>query len=257
MNIACQYVAAMTLMRREALRLLKMWSQSIMPSLITMSLYFIIFGKFIGQRIGAMDGISYVQYIAPGLVMIAVITNAYLNVAFSFFLSKFQRNLEEILISPMSNGVLLLGYVFGGVLRAFIVGGLLILITLFFTKVKIYSVCLMILVIFLSGVLFSLAGFLNAVFAKRWDDVGFIPSMVLTPLTYLGGVFYSIHLLPPLWQKVSLANPILYMVNGFRYSMLGVTDIPITIALLIICSFITLLLITNLLLLRWGTGLRT
>jgi len=249
-------VALYTLVAKEYTRIVRIWIQTLVPPAITMTLYFVIFGSLIGRRIGQMDGYGYMQYIAPGLIMMSVITNAYGNVVSSFFGAKFARHIEEMLVSPMPASLVLLGHVAGGVIRGLLVGALVTLIALFFTDLRPVHPFITLSVVFLTAVVFSLAGLINAVFARKFDDISIIPTFVLTPLTYLGGVFYSITLLPEFWQKVSLANPILYMVNAFRYGILGSSDIGIGHAYTIILAFIVGLYLFALLLLRRGTGIR-
>jgi ABC-2 type transport system permease protein len=224
-------VALRTIVRREIRRFLRIWPQTLLPPAITMVLYFVIFGNLIGSRIGDMGGFSYMDYIVPGLIMMSVITNSYSNVVSSFFSSKFQRSIEELLVSPVSPHVILLGWVAGGVVRGLLVALIVSLLSLFFTRLQVHHLGVTVLVVLLTATLFSLGGFVNAVFARNFDDISIIPNFVLTPLTYLGGVFYSISMLPPVWQSLSLANPILHMVNAFRYGILGVSDIPIGVAL--------------------------
>jgi ABC-2 type transport system permease protein len=257
MNFRRNWIALQTILIKEITRFFRLWTQTILPSAITMTLYFVIFGRLIGARIGDMDGHSYIQYIAPGLIMMAVITNSYANVTSSFFLSKFQRSIEEILVSPMPNYLILAGFVLGGVLRGLVVGVVVTLIAEFFTHFIVHHMFIMLLVILLSALLFSVAGFINAVFAKKFDDIAIIPTFVLTPLTYLGGVFYSIHMLPPFWYSVSLANPVLYMVNAFRYGILGTTDVNVVLAILMILSASIILILVGLYLLNKGVGIRS
>jgi ABC-2 type transport system permease protein len=256
MNIALNLVAVRTVIRKEIIRVLRIWVQTIVPPAITMTLYFIIFGNLIGRRIGTMDGFDYMQYIAPGLIMMSVITNSYGNVVSSFFGAKFGRHIEEMLISPMSNASIIVGHVAGGVLRGLLVGLLVTLIALFFTRLDVAHPFIMISVVLLSSIVFSLAGFINAVFARKFDDISIVPTFVLTPLTYLGGVFYSISMLPEFWQTVSKANPILYMVNAFRYGILGTSDISITHAYTILLVFVVLLFSASFLLMKKGVGIR-
>jgi len=255
-NIKLNLIAMQTIVRKEVVRVLRIWVQTIVPPAITMTLYFIIFGSLIGRRIGTMDGFDYMQYIAPGLIMMSVITNSYGNVVSSFFGAKFGRHVEEMLVSPMSNATIVIGHVAGGVLRGMLVGALVTAIALFFTDLRVEHPLITISIVLLSSVVFALAGFINAVFARKFDDISIIPTFVLTPLTYLGGVFYSITLLPEFWQKVSLANPILYMVNAFRYGILGKSDIGIGAAYGILIVFSTLLFVTCLSLMRRGVGIR-
>jgi len=256
MNIALNLVAVKTIIRKEVSRVLRIWVQTIVPPAITMTLYFVIFGNLIGRRIGTMDGFDYMQYIAPGLIMMSVITNSYGNVVSSFFGAKFTRYVEEMLVSPMSNAAIIIGHVAGGVLRGLLVGSLVTIIALFFTKLDIAHPFIMISIVFLSAVVFSLAGFINAVFASKFDDISIVPTFVLTPLTYLGGVFYSISMLPDFWQNISKANPILYMVNAFRYGMLGTSDIDIAYAYTILIGFVTLLFSACMWLMGKGIGIR-
>ncbi len=256
MNLALNLIAIKTLIRKEVSRVLRIWVQTLVPPAITMTLYFIIFGSLIGKRIGSMDGYDYMQYIAPGLIMMSVITNSYGNVVSSFFGAKFGRHVEEMLVSPMSNAAIIIGHVAGGVLRGLGVGLLVTLIALFFTKLKVEHPLIMISMVFLTSIVFSLAGFINAVFAKKFDDISIIPTFVLTPLTYLGGVFYSISLLPEFWQTLSKANPILYMVNAFRYGVLGTSDISIGTAYAIVLFFVVLLFSGCMFLMNRGTGIR-
>ena len=256
MNLALNLVAVRTIIRKEMSRVLRIWIQTIVPPAITMTLYFIIFGNLIGRRIGSMDGFDYMQYIAPGLIMMSVITNSYGNVVSSFFGAKFGRHVEEMLVSPMSNATIIIGHVAGGVLRGLLVGALVTVVALFFTSLDVAHPFIMISVVLLSSVVFSLAGFINAVFAKKFDDISIVPTFVLTPLTYLGGVFYSISMLPEFWQNVSKANPILYMVNAFRYGILGTSDISIGYAYTILLGFVVLLFSACLFLMKRGVGIR-
>lgn len=256
MNIKLNLVALQTIVRKEVVRVLRIWVQTIVPPAITMTLYFIIFGNLIGRRIGTMDGFDYMQYIAPGLIMMSVITNSYGNVVSSFFGAKFGGHIEEMLISPMSNATIVIGHVAGGVLRGMLVGTLVTIIALFFTDLDMQYPLVTVSVVFLSSVVFALAGFINAVFARKFDDISIVPTFVLTPLTYLGGVFYSISLLPEPWKTISLANPILYMVNAFRFGILGTSDIDIVTAYAILIFFSVLLFTVCLQLMRRGVGIR-
>lgn len=249
-------VALRTLAWKETHRYLRIWIQTLLPPAITMSLYFVIFGNLIGPRVGEMGGHSFIEFIVPGIIMMAVITNAYTNVVSSFFGAKFQRHIEEILVSPTPNAVILIGYLAGGVGRGLLIGLIVTLISLAFTDLSLHSVAVTVSVVLLTATLFSMGGFINGIFARKFDDIAIVPTFVLTPLTYLGGVFYSIDMLPPFWRTVSLANPILYMVNAFRFGILGHSDIPITHAYLIIGAFILLLGGISLWLLQRGVGLR-
>lgn len=252
-----RWVGFQTIVRKEVTRILRIWGQTIVPPAITMTLYFIIFGELIGRRIGEMGGFSYMQYIVPGLVIMSVITNSYGNMVSSFFGAKFGKHIEELLISPQPNWVILFGYVSGALLRGLMVGAVVMAVSLFFTPIEVQHPLVLITVLLLTAVVFALAGMVNAIFAQKFDDIAIIPTFVLAPLTYLGGVFYSISLLPEFWQKVSVFNPILYMVNGFRYGMLGVSDVSLTMTYGVILAAGVALLALCLLLLHRGTGLRT
>lgn len=252
-----KWIAFYTILIKEILRFLRIWKQTILPAVITTILYFIIFGHLIGSAIGDMDGISYPNFIAPGLVMMAVIGNAYGNTVASFFSAKFHGHIEEMLVSPTPNTIILLGFVGGGVARGLVVGVAVVSVVLFFTELPIHSLFITLSIVILTSILFSLAGIINAIYAKSFDDISIIPTFVLTPLTYLGGVFYSISMLSEFWQNLSLFNPILYMVNGFRYGILGVSDINLVHSYLITLAFISLLFFYTLHLLRTGKGIRS
>ena len=250
-------IAYSTIVIKEVLRFARIWVQTILPSAIMTSLYFLIFGALIGERIGEMDGYSYQSFIVPGLILMAVITNSYANTVSSFFQAKYQRHVEELIIAPVPSWIILAGYVTGGVVRGLVVGAVATGVTLYFSDVGVEHPLLTILVVVLTSILFTLAGLINAIFAKSFDDISVIPTFVLTPLTYLGGVFYSISLLPPFWQKLSLANPVLYMINAFRYGILGVSDIRPVTALLLIMGFILILGSVALWLLNRGVGIKS
>ncbi|WP_371915425.1 ABC transporter permease [Pseudomonas sp. CC6-YY-74] len=230
-EFAANMVALRTIVYREIRRFTRIWPQTLLPPAITMVLYFVIFGNLIGRQIGDMGGFTYMEYIVPGLIMMSVITNSYGNVVSSFFGSKFQRSIEELMVSPVSPHIILIGFVAGGVLRGLAVGLIVTLLSLFFTDLQVHHLGVTVLVVLLTATIFAMGGFINAVFARNFDDISIIPTFVLTPLTYLGGVFYSINLLPPFWQTVSLVNPVLHMVNAFRYGILGVSDIRIGVAI--------------------------
>lgn len=249
-------VAYWTITRKECVRFLRLWTQTLLPSVVTMVLYYVIFGTFIGSQIAPIGGYTYMQFIVPGLVMMAVITNSFSNVVSSFYGSKFQRNLEELMVSPTPDWVVIAGYVTGGVLRGFMVGALVLAVSLFFTHLVVQNILLVLLFIFLTSLAFSLAGLLNGVFAKSFDAVSIVPTFVLTPLTYLGGVFYSIHALPHFWQLVSQANPILYMVNGFRYGFLGLSDVNVLASLAMLVALCIILLAVSLYVFKKGYGLK-
>lgn len=257
MNARQQWVAFYTILEKEIRRFMRIWQQTLLPPAITIALYFVIFGRLIGPRIGEMSGFSYIEFVVPGLIMMSVITNSYSNVVSSFFGTKFQRSIEELLVSPVPNYIILLGYVIGGVVRGLAVGVIVTLLSLFFTKLQVSHLGITIAIVFLTAVLFALAGFINAVFANSFDDISIIPTFVLTPLTYLGGVFYSIGMLPAFWQGVSQANPVLYMVNAFRYGLLGVSDINVVWAFVMVMAFCVVLFVYSLYLLERGKRLRS
>jgi ABC-2 type transport system permease protein len=257
-NMSGNLVALHTIVRREIVRIMRIWTQTLIPPAITMTLYFVIFGKLIGSRIGNIQGdFSYMQYIVPGLVMMSIITNSYGNISSSFFGAKFQRSVEEMLVSPMSNWVILLGYVTGAVARGLVVGLLVLLIALFFTHLHIAHVLITLLSVLFGATIFSLAGFVNAIYAKKFDDIALVPTFVLTPLTYLGGVFYSVNMLSEPWQAISRINPILYMVNAFRFGVLGISDVHIGVAFGVMLLFVIGLSYVALNLLKRGVGLRS
>ncbi len=251
-------IAMYTVARREIVRILRIWTQTLIPPIITMTLYFIIFGKLIGSRLGKIEGdFSYMQYIVPGLVMMSVINNSYMNISSSFYGAKFQRSVEEMLVAPMANWAILYGYVIGAVARGLVVGLLVLLVALFFTSLHVAHPFIALASITLGAIIFALAGFINAVFANKFDDIALVPTFVITPLTYLGGVFYSINMLGEPWRAISHANPILYMVNAFRYGILGISDVAVGWAFVVMLVFIVGLTIMALLLLRRGVGLRS
>jgi len=250
------WIAYTTIARKEILRFSRIWVQTVIPPVITMALYFIIFGNLIGQRIGEMDGMKYIDFIMPGLIMMAIITNSYANVVSSFYGAKFSRHIEEMLVSPIPNFIILMGFLTGGIARGLTVGLAVTGVSLFFTDISIEYPLIVFSIALLTALLFSLAGMINGVYATSFDDISIIPTFVLTPLTYLGGIFYSIQLLPEFWQSFSLINPILYMINSFRYGFLGISDINIWLAFSVILAFIVLLFSICMMLLNRGTGIR-
>ncbi len=256
MNFSQQLIALKTIAVKEYLRFIRIWIQTVLPPAISVGLYFIIFGELIGSQINDIDGYKYMDYIVPGLILMSVITNAYANVVSSFFSAKFHHSIEEMLVSPLPNYIILIGFVSGGLARGIIVGITVTLVSMFFSDFQIHSYSVTIGVFILTSILFALAGFINAAYARSFDDITIIPTFVLTPLTYLGGIFYSIKMLPEFWQNISLVNPILYMINAFRYGLLGVSDIDLTTAFIIIIAFIVVLYYFSLRLLRLGVGLK-
>ncbi|MAT92868.1 MAG: ABC transporter permease [Halioglobus sp.] len=256
MNATEQWNAFMTIVRKEIRRYLRIWTQTLLPSAITMSLYFVIFGTLIGSRIGEMGGFSYMQFVVPGLIMMAIVTNSYSNVVSSFFGSKFNHSVEELLVSPVPNYIILMGYVLGGVTRGLFVAVVVTLVSLFFTDLHIHSYLVVVTIVLMTATLFALAGFINAVFANSFDDISIVPTFVLTPLIYLGGVFYSMDLLPDFWAAVSRLNPLVYVVNAFRYGMLGVSDVSLPVAFGMISLFTALAFGYSMYLLNTGKRLR-
>jgi len=252
-----QWVAFLTIMRKEVRRYLRIWTQTLLPSAITMSLYFLIFGTLIGSRIGTMGGVSYMEFVVPGLIMMAIITNTYANVVGSFFGAKFNNSVEELLVSPTPTYVIVLGYAAGGVSRGILVSIIVTSVALFFTDLDIHNWLVVIGVVSLTSISFSLLGLINAVFANTFDDVNIVPTFVLTPLTYLGGVFYSLDLLPDFWASISQINPLVYVVNAFRFGVLGVSDVDITVSFAMLIALTIASFIYAMHLLGTGTRLRT
>lgn len=256
MKTAEKFIAFKTLVRKEVLRFSRIWVQTLFPPVMTTALYFVVFGSLIGSRIGEMNGQNYIDFIVPGLVLMQIILGSYMNVVSSFFQAKFMKHIEEMLVSPMSSFVTLCGYVVGGVTRGVMIGIAVMVVSLFFTDLQVHSILITLLVALLTAVLFSLAGLVNGIYAKKFDDVSIVPNFILTPLTFLGGIFYSVTLLPDFWQTISLANPILYMINAFRYGILGVSDINVWIAIGMIIMFIIVLFTWAMYLLKKGVGIR-
>lgn len=256
MAIKQQAIGFYTLVRRELVRMFRIASQVFLPPVITTALYFLIFGRLMGRRIGAIEGADYSLFIAPGLIMMSVIVNAYSNVSASLFSVRFQKNIEEMLVSPMHNSLLLLGYVIAGILRGVIVACLVFLVACFFLKIEVQHLGMTVLVILLVSATFSLAGFTNAMLARNFDDIMIVPTFILAPLTYLGGVFYTTTMLPPVWQTISQLNPIFYMVNALRHAMIDKQEVNITSSLCIIFTLLILLALSNMILLKKGVGLR-
>jgi len=252
-----QFISFYTILRKGVMRILRIWSQTLLPSIITSVLYFTVFGNILGARIGSLNGVPYILFVVPGLVMLAVITNAYMDVATTFFVSKFfSRNIDEILVSPTPPYVIIAGFIASGVLRGMLVGVLVMLVSLFFALPSIAHPLIVILFLFLSSLVFALGGLINGIYAKSFDGISIVPTFVLTPLVYLGGVFYSIHSLPAAWQNVSLANPIFYIINGFRYGFLGTGDVSLLTCVAVLFGLAVLLLVANIYYLKKGLGLR-
>lgn len=250
------WISFISLARKEMIRIFRIWIQTLVPPMITITLYFIIFGGFIGSQLGDIGGYDYMAFIAPGLIMMAIITNSYSNTVASFFSTKFQRNIEELLVSPTPSWVIILGYISGGMTRGLCVGMLVSLIALIFARLPLHNITFIVLFALLTSFVFSLAGMINGIFAKKFDDISIIPTFVITPLTYLGGVFYSISLLPDFWHALSRVNPIVYMISGFRYGFLGISDINVWTGLGMLVLFSVVLFIITLILLEKGVGIR-
>lgn len=256
-QLACQLVAFKTMLWGEFKRMRRIWMQTLFPPIITSMLYFIIFGRIIGSRVGDMAGHPYIQYIAPGLIMMNVITSAYSCTASGFFSAKLQRSIEEILVAPMTNTTVMFGFMVSGILRGVVVGALVTIVALFFTHLHAYSLLGIFFSVLLTASIFSVAGIINGVFARSFDEISIIPTFVLAPLTYLGGVFYSISLLPETWQYVSLINPIVYMIDSFRFGFLGISDGHLVLSFVIMISFLVILYFIGFSLIKKGVGLRT
>ncbi|AKS43329.1 ABC transporter permease [Wenzhouxiangella marina] len=251
------WIGYQTILIKEITRILRIWAQTLIPPVITMSLYFVIFGAIIGRRVGEMNGLPYMDFIVPGLIMLSVITNSYGNITSSFFGAKFGRHVEELLVSPLPPWIILAGYVSGAVFRALAVGILVWLIAGVFSGFHMHNVAVTFSILILTAVVFALGGFINAIYAQKFDDISIIPTFVLQPLTYLGGVFFSVSLLPGFWQNLSLVNPIVYMVSAFRFGLLGISDIPLWQAYAIVCGFAVVLFVICMTLLKRGVGLRS
>ena len=249
-------IAYRTIVTKEIFRFIRIWPQTLLPPAITTALYFLIFGKLIGDRVGAINGVTYMEYIVPGIILMSVISHSYANVVSSFYSTKFQRNIEELLVAPVPNWVILSGYVSGGIIRGLLVGTVVALISLLFADIEVKNPYITLSVMLLTATLFSLAGFINAVLAESFDDISIIPNFVLTPLSYLGGVFFSVKMLPNIWQSISLGNPILYMINAFMYGLIGVTDVDIQLAFMITGGLILILTLVSLFLLHKGIGIK-
>ena len=251
-----QLIGYYTMMRAEFVRIIRIWSQTLLPPVVTTTLYFVVFGKFIGSQLQPIDGFSYIQFIVPGLIMMSVITSSYMNTVSTFYFAKWTRTLDEILVSPMPNWVVILGFVSGGVLRGLLVGILVLIVSLFFTHLVIFNAFILVSALVLTSVLFSLGGLINGVFAKGFDGISIVPTFVLTPLTYLGGIFFSIQQFSQFWQQVALFNPILYMINAFRYGFLGISDISIALCFTVLIGLVVLFTGTAMWLFRKGIGLK-
>lgn len=250
------WISYYTMIRAEVVRIFRIWSQTLLPPVVTTTLYFIVFGAFIGSQIAPIDGFSYMQFIVPGLIMMSVITSSFMNTVSTFYFAKWTKTLEEILVSPTPDWVVIVGYVSGGVIRGLLVGFLVLIVSLFFSHLAIFNIGVLLVALILTSVLFSLGGLINGVFAKSFDGISIIPTFVLTPLTYLGGIFYSVSMLPPFWQTVSHFNPILYMINAFRYGFLGITDINLYVCFSVLLAFVVAALVTVIFLFKQGFGLK-
>ncbi len=254
-----KWIAFYTMLRKDVMRIFRIWVQTFLPSVVTSVLYFAVFGTILGDRIGEMQGVDYMLFVVPGLVMLAIVTSAYANSSFTFFQSKFfMRSIDEMLVSPMPPWLIIAGFVAGGVLRGVLVGALVMIVSLFFTglSVSVHSALIILLFAVLTALVFALAGLVNGVYAKTIDGINLVPTFVLTPLVYLGGIFYSVHALPGWWQALTYANPLFYLINGFRYGFLGIADIAMWVSISILAVMIAVLIIINLYLIRTGLGLK-
>lgn len=256
MDAYALWVSYSTIVSKEVTRFFRVWTQTLLPPVVTMSLYFVIFGKFIGSQVTPIGGHTYMEFIVPGLVMMSIIMSSFMNTVSSFYFAKFQKTIEEIMVSPTPYPVVIAGFITGGVLRGLITAAMVMGTALFFTKLGIAHLGIMLAFAILTSILFSLVGLLNGVFANSFDGISIVPNFVLTPLTYLGGVFYSVAALPPFWQNISHFNPILYMVNGFRYGFLGLSDVNVTLAFSILLSLTLILFGYTWYLFQTGRGLR-
>ncbi len=257
MNPRAQFVSLMTIVRKEITRIMRIWTQTLLPPLVTQSLYFLIFGKFVGSQVAAINGVSYMGFIVPGLVMMAVIGAAYGNVVSSFYGAKFQHNIEEVLVSPTPEWVIILGYTIGGLLRGVAVGVLVFIVSMLFTHPVVHNFWIVLFFTVITCIAFSLAALINGIFARNFDEVAFFQNFILTPLIYLGGVFYSIHSLPEVWQKISWFNPLVYMINGFRYGFFGFSDVPVGVCAASLTALTLVLAWVNWKLLKSGVGIKS
>lgn len=253
------WISFYTMLRKDIVRMFRIWVQTFLPSVITSSLYFLVFGTVLGSRIGDMQGVDYMTFVVPGLVMLSIVTTSYANTSFTFFASKFfAKNIEEILVSPTPPWLMIAGFVGGGVVRGIITGALVLLVSIFFTGLHLAVHNLLIILAFavLTTLVFALAGLVNGIYAKSIDGINIVPTFVLTPLVYLGGVFYSVHSLPEWWQTITYANPLFYLINGFRYGFLGITDVSLTISVSMLITMVAALVALNWYLIRTGLGLK-
>ncbi|HVY72941.1 MAG TPA: ABC transporter permease [Candidatus Paceibacterota bacterium] len=250
------WISYYTMIRKEFIRMIRIWSQTLLPPIVTTSLYFVVFGSFIGRQLATIHGFSYMQFIVPGLIMMSVITSSYMNTVSTFYFAKWQRNIDEILVSPTPNWVVIAGFVSGGMLRGLLVGFLVLLVSLFFTHLVIYNIFVLLAAVILTSMTLSLAGLVNGIFAKGFDGISIVPTFVLTPLTYLGGVFYSVNQFTPFWHTVSLFNPILYIVNAFRYGFLGVSDVSVAFSLSMLVALVAILLTVTVVFFNRGVGFK-
>lgn len=245
-----------TMVRKDTVRILRIWSQTLLPPAVTTGLYFAIFGTFIGSQVAAVQGFSYIQFIVPGIIMMSIITSAYMNTVSTFYFAKWQRTIDELLVSPMPSWTVIAGFVTGGLIRAGLTGIVVVAVSLFFTHLSVFSVGIILAAVFLTALLMSLLGLINAIFAKSFDAISIVPTFVLTPLTYLGGVFYSVDQLPEFFRTISFANPILYMVNAFRYGFLGISDVSMAVSFSVMGGLVLVAFIVTLILFRNGAGLK-
>jgi len=254
-----KWISLYTMLRKDVVRMFRIWVQTFIPSVVTSVLYFLVFGTILGSRIGEIQGVDYMTFVVPGLVMLAIVTTSYANTSFTFFSSKFfMRSIVEVLVSPTPPWLLIAGFIGGGVLRGIITGALVLIVALFFTglSLPIASVLIIAGFAFLTALVFSLAGLVNGIYAKSMDGINIVPTFVLTPLVYLGGVFYSIHQLPEWWQTLTYTNPLFYLINGFRYGFLGSADIALWISTGVLVLLISILAGLNWYFIKTGLGLK-
>lgn len=254
-----KWIAFYTMLRKDVVRMFRIWVQTFLPSVITSSLYFLVFGTVLGSRIGEMQGVDYMQFVVPGLVMLAIVTTSYANTSFTFFSSKFfMRSIDELMVSPMPPWLIIAGFVGGGIIRGVLVGALVLLVSLFFTglTISIHSGLIILGFALLTSLVFALAGLVNGIYAKSIDGINIVPTFVLTPLVYLGGVFYSVHALPEWWQWITYSNPLFYLINGFRYGFLGITDVSLATSVTLLLGMVVALIALNWYFIRTGLGLK-
>ena len=253
-----RYIAIVlyTLLRREILRFMRIWIQTLLPPAVTTMLYCVIFGELVGRQLMGVGSYSYMEYIIPGLILMTVITNSYSNVVTSFYSTRFHKNIEEMLISPMPAYVLMIGFVAGGMARGLVVGLVVWVVSLTFATLPFPNLGLTFVVLLLTSAVFSVAGLINGIYARSFDGISIIPTFILMPLTYLGGVFYSVEILPEFWRNITLFNPIFYMIDVFRHGSMGFSDVDVLQSLIILTACLIVLATACLQLLVRGVRIR-